>query len=343
MKIKTIITTTLTVVVIGSLGALSLVSMKATKEAEAYSGQLEIELASIGPTAYSYVSTRDLEPGDILTESDFDSIKQVESAIPDNTISDPSEYIGDTIVIPIDARTPLTDDMFMEEYNPNTYAMDIPCNWYPVGLKPGSYVNINAVLPTGETYVALSHLRIDSINNSIPRVSMTSAQVAEWNSLQADYSQWESLGFTYYLEFYEYPGLNDATQFYPVSDQVASNMRLDPNISDEEILDFVNADIRSNIVARITMVTQEEGSKYKSQVSDMESTLEESWSTWYNSLGEEEDYSIDGVSGDEDYDTSLDEGDVGETLATIGDESTEQIIEDVDTLDEMNETNSEDE
>ena len=230
-------------------------------ELDAYSAtvaSLQSRLDAVGTFTDVYtVKAPVLEGAVVLSEDDFVLQTIPTSVVPANAITNPKDVIGQAYRLSFKPGVTLTSDYFMSDnYLNHTYERDISLKSLPVGTKVGDYLDIRIILPYGEPYIALPHLRVNAIYDNTIKVVLDEAELALYSSLKIDYALYKSIGLTLEATKYTHPGTHDDTKpFYPVRSEIEPVVVLNPNIVNKDRC--INKDLRKTIDAKLKVYGDE--------------------------------------------------------------------------------------
>lgn len=199
---------------------------------------LQGEIDAIGPIAQCYTYKSDVKKGQLITEDMIELRDIPQSLINESYITNKSEITGKYSKVTILRGTPITADVVMEDdvldekalYN-TIREYDIVVNLWPIGLEIGDYVDMRIMMPRGEEYIVLSHMRIQGMSQSTVRFLLTEPQINIYQSALVDYYLNSAEGVMLYFTKYIEPGVQDpAIVTYKVNEDIMTAMRHNPNL-----------------------------------------------------------------------------------------------------------------
>lgn len=223
-----------------------------SKEAEIAS--LEEYIASIGELVPAYVVANDVPSGKQIEESDL-AVIDVPLAMATNVISDSSEILGWNFKLPMTAGTIITYDCVYEQIITNDMRYyDVLLDLLPIGLQPGTFVDIRMKIGTGSDYVVIPHRQVVEINGNVLKLILTEEDIQIFSGALIDNIVFndeikvnkdinedgviddddaiDEIGSYLYAVEYVVGGVQEkATNFYAPSSIVQSIMNNDPNIT----------------------------------------------------------------------------------------------------------------
>lgn len=218
--------------------------------------QLQASLDAIGPLTTLYTVKANTTPGIEITADMLEEQSVPASFVGANALQSTVDIVGKYAKVGIAPGTPITSDLLMEDDINNEKELwhtvreyDVVVQWWPAsGLKIGDYVDLNIIMPYGETYVVLSHMRIDGISDSTVQFKMTEAQYYLYQSALVDYylnaEQGVRMTFFRYIE----PGVQKpANVTYKVSEEIMRAMQKDSNLFATAWASVYDATTRSDI------------------------------------------------------------------------------------------------
>lgn len=231
--------------------------------------QLQSKLDAIGTITNVCTVVDTVECGDVITTEDLTVMSIPESAVVNNTITDPSQIVGLYWKVDVNPGTPITADLVMgNELSATAYELDMVFDYLPLGLSVGDYVNVLITLPYGETYCVMTHKRVEQLltSKSTIKVYVDSAEHTLWISAKKDAALYGNKGMSLSVVKYVEPGVQDAAiPFYPVRAEVANAVKDNPNITDQNSV--INSVLRAKIDRYLTAVDDVNGELFASDKS----------------------------------------------------------------------------
>lgn len=222
---------------------------------------LQGAIDAIGPVTTAYTVSIPVVKGDVVKSEDFISITIPQANITDDTVTDISEIEGMLYKVTIRPGTTVTKSLIMgREHEDAIYELDMAFNFLPLGLKVGDYVNVKVTLPFGQTFIALSHLRVEQVVTDayVIKTHVNAVEQELWKSAQKDVALYSSKGLSVFLEKYIEPGVDDNIKvFYPVRQEMESVISLNPNIVDAR--SCINHTLREKIDEVLLAVEDQDG------------------------------------------------------------------------------------
>ena len=163
---------------------------------------LESSLTEIGPLITGYVVTRDVRPGERITEENIDELLY-EVSVPEKLtlqlVGDNDEGVEDTVIqskselmnmyfkIGLREGTVITlEDVIAEDIEDSWRYYDLILDDSPVGIQAGDYVDIRISFPFGEDFIAISHKKIEEINTGVLKLILDEQEILTYNSMLLD-------------------------------------------------------------------------------------------------------------------------------------------------------------
>lgn len=185
-----------------------------------------------------YVVSKDINSGEIVSDSNLKQVLATGDAIPNNTVKIEDITENTTAKIDLKVGTVITTNMINEEGQETS--SDLRTQEYnmvqlPGQIKDGEYIDIRLRLPSGTDYIVVSKKKvtipkIDGVEslNTI-KVNMTEEEILLMSNAIVE-AYWAP-GSILYTSTYVEPGLQDkATPTYLPSDRVIQLINADPNI-----------------------------------------------------------------------------------------------------------------
>lgn len=193
---------------------------------------LEQTIKDIGPFIEVYSVRNTSEPGDEVLEENLTSLQIPASMVSDTYIQDSSLAVSKYYKVTVRPGTPLTTDMLMEEEsNDSLRELDIIADTWPIGLKKGDYIDFEITYPYGETYIVLSHIRVNAINNGTIKVNLNSLERHLYGAALVDYFVQIENGSAINMVKYTDPGIQiPAEVTYSVPKNILAVITQDPNV-----------------------------------------------------------------------------------------------------------------
>lgn len=246
-----------------------------------------------------YVVAKDINSGDIITQSNLKQVLATGEAIPSDAIN--VGNITEETVAKIDLKpgTVLTASMVNEKSEQTT--ADLRTQEYnmvllPTQIQNGDYIDIRLRLPNGTDYIVVSKKKVE-----IPTID----GVESANTIKINVSEEEILlmsnaiveaywatGSKLYATTYVEPGMQDqATPTYLPSDKVIELMNTDPNIETvarNELFTRYNStasSVRGNISNTLNTYAAEGQSNVESGVQEEITRAKEERQSYLEALG----------------------------------------------------------
>lgn len=210
-----------------------------TEKFEGEISQLTATLDALGPNIDCYTVTEEYvnhvdgnTTGQIIENNALQVISVPSSLVGETYVTDPSKIVGRYWKVNVHPGTPITSDLVMaEKYDDTLRDVDIACDSWVVGMRPGDYVDLRFTLPFGQDYVVLTHKRVQSIGTKTIKLFLTEEELHTYQSVVVDHYLNQSNGSRLYLTKYIEPGVQKvATTYYAPSDAVKTMMLSDPNV-----------------------------------------------------------------------------------------------------------------
>ncbi len=203
--------------------------------------------AEMSKTVRSYVLTKEVFAGDEITA---DIVKTVDFSTPENGAviksEDKDSIIGAYARVRMDAGTVLGEDMLskeaLEASDHRSFEVFLP--YMPESLKVNDFVDIRISFPDGEDFIVIPHKRVYALTGDEAETTgivlkLSEEEILRYRSACVDGKEYADT-VIYALPYcgdYQY----EATDYYPVNDEVFSLLQWDPNIMDLYVLENENA------------------------------------------------------------------------------------------------------
>ena len=216
---------------------------------------LQTSLDSIGDISTAYTVIKQTEPGELITEEMLEEISIPASMLNESFVLDTTDIAGKYSKVALVPGTPITADVIMgEDINDKNAlyhtvrAYDVVVNMWPIGLKIGDYVDMRIMMPFGEEYIVLSHMRVNGMSDGTVRFNLTEAQINLYQSALVDYYLNSSQGVMIYFTKYIEPGVQKpALITYKVSDNIMEAMKKNGNLYATAWASVYDATVRNQI------------------------------------------------------------------------------------------------
>lgn len=211
---------------------------------------LNATIDSIGPATTVWTVAGDVQSGDMIKEESLTEMTMPLSMVNDNYVTNTSDVLGKYFKIGVKPGTAITKDMVMvDELDDTTRDIDIYVDKWTVGLKVGDYVDCKLILPYGDSYIVLSHKRIQSVGTGTLKVYLNEAEQHAYNAASVDYYLNSQKGASLYVDKYIEPGIQKPAQtYYAVPKNIEAIMLADPNIVNKA-QSVINSSFRKSIDA----------------------------------------------------------------------------------------------
>lgn len=191
---------------------------------------IEDKLKALGDVKLVYSTPRGVAAGEEI------NIKALElREVPSTMFS--MEYITEEKVlkhtlakVDIAPGSPILRSMLMPElvYDGDRY-VDIVADVFPVHLRKNQFIDYEITTPKGESYIVFSKKRVIEVEPNSIQAMLTQEDKARYNSALVD--AFLNPGTVLSAVVYPEPGLQSASiNYYPVPDNIVTNMKLNPNI-----------------------------------------------------------------------------------------------------------------
>lgn len=226
---------------------------------------LQTSLDSVGDITEAYTVIKQTKPGEQITEEMLDVISVPASMLNDSFVMDTESIVGLYSKVNILPGTPITSDLLMEEdindknalYN-TVREYDVVVNLWPIGLKIGDYVDMRIIMPYGEEYIVLSHMRVNGMSDKTVKFKLTEAQINLYQSALVDYYLNSAQGVSIYFTKYIEPGVQKpALVTYKVSDKIMEAMKKNGNLYATAWASVYDATTRNEIDADLVETDRE--------------------------------------------------------------------------------------
>lgn len=227
---------------------------------------LQTSLDSIGDISTAYTVNKQTVPGELITEEMLEPISIPASMLNESFVLDTTDIAGKFSKVALVPGTPITADVVMGEDINDKDALyhtvrsyDVVVNLWPIGLQIGDYVDMRIMMPRGEEYIVLSHMRVNGISDATVKFNMTEAQINLYQSALVDYYLNSSQGVIIYFTKYIEPGVQKpALITYKVSDDIMEAMKKNGNLYATAWASVYDATVRNAIDTDLVPTEKEE-------------------------------------------------------------------------------------
>lgn len=226
---------------------------------------LQASLDAIGAVTTTYTLKVTTKPGDLITEDMLEVQSVPLTLVPANAIKSSEEILGMYSKVSITPGTALTTDLIMQDdikneknlYN-TVREYDVVVNMWPIGLTIGDYVDMRIIMPYGEEYIVLSHMRVDGMSDGVVKFKMTEAQISLYQSALVDYYLNSEQGVALYFTKYIEPGVQKPANItYKVNDEIMQAMKKNSNLYATAWASVYDATVRSEIESDLVLTETE--------------------------------------------------------------------------------------
>lgn len=226
----------------------------------------QASLDAVGTITTTYTVTVQTTPGQLITDDMIDEISIPMSMINESFVTDYDMIVGKYSKVAILPGTPITADVLMEDDINNERNLwhtvreyDIVVNMWPIGLKIGDYVDMRIMMPYGEEYIVLSHMRVNGMSENTVKFLLTETQINLYQSAMVDYYLNSSQGVMLYFTKYIEPGVQKPANItYKVSDKIMEAMKKNPNLYATAWASVYDATSRNEIEADLVLTPTEQ-------------------------------------------------------------------------------------
>lgn len=232
---------------------------KTIEQKDSEIARLQSDLDSIGQLIPVYALSSDVKMGKQVQETDFYEVLVPVGAAA-NMLTSFEELVGKYYKVDLTAGTIISPDVVYDEpLTDDLRLVDVVLNNIPVGLKPGSYVDVRITLPMGEDFVALSRKRVHSINAGVLKLVLSSKDIHTYNSMLIDSLVYPGTSL-YAVEYLEGGAQRAADVYYPVATNILAIAQADPNLLEAIKADMLQrrSDIDQSLSGMSTFKSQQE-------------------------------------------------------------------------------------
>ena len=236
---------------------------------EEYEGQvaaLQATLDDIGAmtTAYTVIGTT--KAGEEIREDMLAELTIPMSFLNDSYVLSKDDIVGKYSKISIVPGTPITADTLMVDDINDEKALwntvreyDVVVNMWPIGLEIGDYVDLRIMMPYGEEYIVLSHMRIDGMSQQTVKFNLTEIQINLYQSALVDYYLNSDQGVMLYFTKYIEPGVQQPANItYKVSEEIMNAIKKNSNLYATAWASCYDAATRADIIQDLIPVEDDE-------------------------------------------------------------------------------------
>ena len=270
MKVFKVLLVVLLCIGCGVLGFFVFRIKKANTELDAQNQALIIQMSNMQTQHQSEVIDTiqvfryksNIRSGAYITEDDVEPVQIAAATYTDafiRTVNDLPAYAAknlskDTIV----QKADFTYDEYVSD---KKFTKELSFTSLPLGLQVGDYVDIRILLPNGESYVVLNHIRVEAIESTSISIKVSEEEVALVTGMIMDQAVYNSY-VLFYLERYLDPGADNSIAFYPVCNELAEFYKFNPNIHD--LTRIVNPTLRAHMDEVLTLYTTNQNASVSS-------------------------------------------------------------------------------
>lgn len=242
----------------GGFGVNYMINKPVIETFEQQVAELQASIDAIGPITTLYTVKSTVKPGDLITADMLEEQSVPASFVGANALQDTSQIIDKYAKVAITNGTTITADILMEDDINDEKALYNTVRWYDVvvntwpakELKIGTYVDLRIMMPFGEEYIVLSHMRIDGMSDATVRFKMTETEINLYQSALVDYYLNSSKGVILYFTEYLEPGVQKpANVTYKVNEEIMRAMQKNSNLYATAWATVYDATKRSDIEA----------------------------------------------------------------------------------------------
>lgn len=213
----------------GGFFLLKTTSNKALTVEKTKVGQLQQSLTQIGELVPAYTLRADIIAGKKIEETDLQQVN-LPIGVSTNLVKDLTQVVGKYYKLDIKKGTVLTDDSIYDEpIADDERLFDIVTHSNPIGLQPGSYVDVRIAMPMGEDYIGLAHKKVIAINSGILKLVLNENDIHAYNSMLVDSIIYSGTQI-YAVQYIQGSTQKAADTYYPVSKNVVAIAQKDPNL-----------------------------------------------------------------------------------------------------------------
>jgi hypothetical protein len=270
----------LALVAVGTLQVLGFKKALAAKDGEIQ--QLKQTIQSIGQLTTVYVVRAEVPAGKEIVETDLQPVT-VPVSMASNAVTDLNTVKGKYYKTSLTPGSLLLADLVMEDkLDPSMRLYDIVTDENPLGLKPGTYVDVRISMPFGEDFIAMSHKRVYAINNGILKLAVNEQDIHTYNSMLVDKILYPGTRI-YAVEYLEPGSQQPASKYYPVSKNVLAIAEKDPNLLSAIEQDMIarrtqlEASLKSMINPEIANIIENGKQKITQAISESDKEIQRRW------------------------------------------------------------------
>lgn len=206
--------------------------LKENASLQAQTASIQAQLDAIGSLATVYEVANPVASGQEIKEGDLIEVTVPASTLGNVGITDKTLLVGNHYRLNLNPGTVLTSDLLMDEDQQNyKFHIDLTLTSLPIDTKVGDYIDIRMLLPDGEEIPVLTHKKVVGLWNNTISFKATEEENQIYLSMLQDMGQHQSTSIFYATKYIE-PGNQDTVAYYPVSHELESAVRFNPNITD---------------------------------------------------------------------------------------------------------------
>lgn len=188
------------------------------------------QVAVFGDVINVYTLAQTRRSGTMFDANDVTMI-QIPSLYMNNQYITDLSILHNTIYrIDVEPGMPLMRGLFFREALTQTDRLyDTVVDVYPIGIKPGDFVDLRIVTPQGLDYIVLAKKRVIEFYTHATRFILSEEEIHQYQSCLVD--AFLNPGTYLYMTTYVEPALQRrANVYYPVNDVILALIEVNPNI-----------------------------------------------------------------------------------------------------------------
>lgn len=240
-----------------------------------------------GGTVMVYRLTTDIKSGEKLQNNKLEPAEYYVDDLPSDYIKAPFDIESYKSKIDLGAGTVISASLLYqnEEVAHSTRLMEYNMLTLPSTIRPGNYIDVRFMMPSGEDYIVLSKKQVVSLNNTTVGLLLTEDEILMMSSAIIE-SYIMKASNLYAVQYVEAGMQNAAIATYSVNPEVyqliQANSQKGVNIEDySKINDSYNANLRATIEQELS---QYQGSELVNVETGLQTQKENAMSLYLSGL-----------------------------------------------------------
>lgn len=225
-------------------------------------------------TAYAYKLTSSVKSGEEFSLQKLELVEQYVDDLPSDYINDPA-IVGYKSKLNLQAGTILSSSLIYNSDNEvknSTRLMEYNMLTLPSTLRPGDYVDVRLMMPSGENYIVLSKKQVKRLQDTTVTFYLTEDEILMMSSAIIE-NYVMAASDLYVTQYVEAGTQNASTPTYAVSSEVyqliQSNSQKGFNIEDyAKINDSYNSELRQTIERELSQYQESKRTNVETKINE---------------------------------------------------------------------------